>query len=95
MPDPSELAAQYAPPPQTYAPGPEEVAASFPLDPSLGKLRITKFFFDNHDTIPAPANPRAFADELHVELYDPDTGHKWWQSYFVATPEGLADVLRD
>jgi hypothetical protein len=30
-----------------------------------------------------------------VELYDADSGHKWWQSYFVATPEGLANVLRD
>jgi hypothetical protein len=32
---------------------------------------------------------------LHVELYDPDTGHSWWQSYFVATPEGLAKILHD
>ena len=30
-----------------------------------------------------------------MELYDPDSGHKWSQSYFVATPEGLANVLRD
>lgn len=30
-----------------------------------------------------------------MEIYDPDSGHKWWQSYFVATPEGLADVLRE
>jgi len=94
-PDTSEPIARYAPPPKTYAPGPEEVVASFPFDPSLGKLRITKFFFDKHDAIPAPANPRVFADELHVEIYDPDSGQKWWQSYFVATPEGLADMLRD
>jgi len=94
-PDASEVAPEYVAAPRTCAPGPEEVAASFPFDPSLGKIRITKFFFKKSDAIPAPENPRVFADELYVELYDPDSGHKWWQSYFVATPEGLANVLRD
>jgi hypothetical protein len=30
-----------------------------------------------------------------VELYDPDSDHKWWQSYFVASPQGLSQILRD
>jgi hypothetical protein len=95
MPDVGELTPQYSPTPETYVPGPEEIAASFPFDPALGKLRITKFFFDKHDVIPGPENPRAFADELHVEIYDPDSGNRWWQAYFIATPDGLADVLRE
>ena len=50
-PDASEAAPEYVAAPCTYAPGPEEVAASFPFDPSLGKIRITKFFFKKSDAI--------------------------------------------
>ena len=32
---------------------------------------------------------------MHVQLYDPDSGHSWWQSYFVATPRGLEKTLRE
>jgi hypothetical protein len=74
---------------------PQEVAASFPAEPSLGRIRMTKFFFKKLDTIPGPADPSVFADELWVELYDPDSGHEWWQSYFVASPQGLAQILRE
>ncbi|HYM74499.1 MAG TPA: hypothetical protein VE377_00855 [Candidatus Dormibacteraeota bacterium] len=73
----------------------EEVAASLPFDPSLGKIRIRKFFFKKADAIPGPDDPEVFADELNLELYDPDSGHAWWQSYFVATPQGLAKILRE
>jgi len=81
--------------PSVWPPSAEETAASLPFDPSLGKLRIRKFFFKKTDAIPGPDDPDAFADELHIELYDPDTGHAWWQSYFVATPQGLAEILRE
>ena len=37
----------------------------------------------------------ALADELHIALYEPDSGSVWWQSYFVATPSGLSQILRD
>ena len=79
--------------PRVCAPSAEEVAASFPFDPSLGKIRIQKFFFEKVDAIPGPAESEAFADELHVQLYDPDSGHSWWQAYFVATPKGLEKIL--
>lgn len=82
-------------PARVWAPGAEEVAASFPFDPLLGKIRIKKFFFEKVDAIPRPDDPSVFADELHVELYDPDSDHWWWQSYFVATPQGLAQILRE
>ncbi len=78
-----------------WPPSAEEVAASLPFDPSLGKIRIQKFFFNKTDPIPGPDDPDVFADELHIQLYDPDNGHSWWQSYFVATPQGLAQILRE
>lgn len=80
---------------RTWPPSAEEVAASLPFDPSLGRIRIKKFFFDKMDPNPGPEDRDVFADELHVELYDPDCDHSWWQSYFVATPQGLAKILRD
>jgi hypothetical protein len=87
---PSESAAK-----KVWPPSAEEVAASLPFDPSLGKLRIRKFFFKKADAIPGPDDPEVFADELLIELYDPDSDHAWWQSYFVATPQGLAKILRE
>ncbi len=80
---------------RVWPPGADEIAASFPLDASLGKFRITKFFFEKVDAIPGPTDRDVFADELHLQLYDPDSGNYWWQSYFVATPQGLAQILRD
>jgi hypothetical protein len=74
---------------------PQEVVASFPIDPDLGKIQITKFFFKKLDAIPGPPDPGTFADELTVEIYDPDSDHKWLQSYFVASPQGLSEILRD
>jgi len=80
---------------KVWPPSAEEVAASLPFDPALGKLRIRKFFFKKADVMPGPDDPEVFADELFIELYDPDSGHAWWQSYFVATPQGLAKILRE
>ena len=81
--------------PKVWPPSAEEVAASLPFDPALGNLRIRKFYFKKADAIPGPDDPEVFADELNIELYDPDSGHAWWQSYFVATPQGLAKLLRE
>jgi hypothetical protein len=94
-PDAKELQQDGEPEPQVWPPGAEEIAASFPFDPLLGKIQIKKFFFEKVDAIPGPDDPDIFADELHVQLYDPDTDHAWWQSYFVATPQGLARILRE
>jgi hypothetical protein len=80
---------------KVWPPSAEEVAASLPYDPSLGRLRIRKFFFKKTDVSPGPDDPEVFADELNLELYDPDSNHAWWQSFFVATPMGLAKILRE
>jgi hypothetical protein len=81
--------------PKLWPPSAEEVAASLPFDPLLGNLRIRKWYFDKTDVTPGPYDPEVFAEELHVELYDPESGHSWWHTYFVATPLGLANTLRE
>jgi len=81
--------------PKVWPPSAEQVAASLPYDPELGNLRIRKFFFKKADAVPGPDDPEVFADELNVELYDPESDHAWWQSYFVATPQGLTKLLRE
>jgi hypothetical protein len=94
-PDTAELLPSEESNPKVWPPSAEEVAASLPFDPALGNLRIRKFYFKKADAIPGPDDPEVFADELNIELYDPDSGHAWWQSYFVATPQGLAKLLRE
>lgn len=93
--DPTELLPGGESNPKVWPPSAEEVAASLPFDPALGNIRIRKFYFKKADAIPGPDDPEVFADELNIELYDPDSGHTWWQSYFVATPQGLAKLLRE
>jgi len=95
-PDASLTVPQHGPTvPHRWAWQPQDVSAFFPYDPSLGKFRITKFYFEKSDAVMFPQNRSAFADELHLELYDPGSEHTWSQSYFVATPEGLANLLRE
>jgi hypothetical protein len=94
-PDAKELLAEGDSRASEWPPSAAEVAASLPFDPSLGRLRITKFFFAKTDAVPGPSDPEVFADELHIQLYDPDSGHYWWQSHFVATPQGLARILSE
>jgi len=81
--------------PKVWPPSAEEVAASLPFDPALGRIQITRLYFDKTDAIPGPADPEVFAEELHIELYNPDSGHSCWQSFFVATPQGLVGILRE
>lgn len=94
-PDAKELLPEDASTPKVWPPSAEEIAEALPFDPSLGRIRIEKFFFRKTDAIPGPPDPADFADELLVQLFDPDSGHHWWQSYFVATPDGLRNILRD
>ena len=94
-PDPSDLMPSGELAPKVCPPSAEEVAASLPYDPSLGRIRIKRLFFDKTDVHPGPDDPEVFAEELHIELYDPDSDHAWWQSYFVATPQGLANILQE
>jgi len=43
-------------------------------------------------------NPEACyleGEASRAALRTPDSGHYWWQAYFVATPKGLAKILRE
>ena len=73
-----------APPEPTFGP-----------EPQLGPVRITKFYFSKFDLATGPQDPYSFYDELFVELYDSDSGSRWMQSYGVATPRGLEEILKD
>jgi hypothetical protein len=58
-------------------------------------LRIRQHYFRSFDSDSGPPDPECFYDELFVELEDPDTGGSWTISYFVGTPSGIAQVMRE
>ncbi len=70
-------------------------APEFGPEPELGPIRIVKFYFTKFDLNQGPDDPLVFYDELFVELYDGDSGHRWTSSYGVATPAGLSKILED
>jgi hypothetical protein len=62
---------------------------------ALRPVRILNVYFSRFDIIPGPPDPSSFADELFVDLYDENSGHKWTNSYFVTTPKGLDQMLEE
>lgn len=60
----------------------------------LRPVRIIQMYFSKFDFNPGPADPQCFADELFVKLYDENTGYDWTQSFYVATPQGLDEMLQ-
>jgi len=62
---------------------------------ALLPVRIVKLYFSRFDVSPGPPDPAAFADEVFVELYDENSGYQWTNSYFVATPRGIQQMLED
>lgn len=52
-------------------------------------------YFSRFDIVPGPPDPTTFADEIFVDLYNENSGHKWTSSYFVTTPRGLDQMLED
>lgn len=59
----------------------------------LEPIRVTNTYFSTFDYLPGPPDPSSFADELFVECYNADTGQRWTASYFVASPNGIRDLL--
>jgi len=57
-------------------------------------VRIVQMYFSQFDFDPGPPDPKSFADELFVKLYDENTGYDWTQSFYVATPQGLDAMLQ-
>jgi hypothetical protein len=57
-------------------------------------VRIVQMYFAKFDYEPGPPDPKCFADELFVRLYNADHDYEWTGSYFVATPQGLDEMLQ-
>ena len=51
--------------------------------------------FGRLDTDTGPPDPECFYDELFLEIENPDSSDSWTTSYFVGTPSGLAQVMRE
>jgi hypothetical protein len=62
---------------------------------ALRPVRIQNMYFSRFDIVPGPPDPTSFADEIFIDLYDENSGHKWTSSYFVTTPRGLDQMLED
>jgi len=60
----------------------------------LRPVRIVQMYFSQFDFDPGPPDPTSFADEIFVKLYDEHTGYDWTQSFYVATPRGLDEMLQ-
>jgi hypothetical protein len=64
-----------------------------PKAKDLGPLLVTQFNFSQFDAVPGPPDPQSFADELMVDIYDPNTEHRWQTSFVVATPSGIRKLM--
>src|SRR4051812_42281518 len=62
---------------------------------ALRPVRILNMYFSRFDLVPGPPDPTSFADEIFVDLYNENSGHKWTSSYFVTSPRGLDQMLED
>jgi hypothetical protein len=62
---------------------------------ALRPVRILNMYFSRFEVVPGPPDPTSFADEIFIDLYDENSGHKWTSSYFVTTPRGLDQMLED
>jgi hypothetical protein len=58
-------------------------------------LRIRKHYFRSFDSNTGPPDPECFYDELFVEIENPESGDSWTNSYFVGTPSGIGQVMRE
>ncbi len=83
-------AASLEPPKITALPFP---AANEPENQS--RLRLRNHYFRGFDSETGPPDPECFYDELFLELENPGSGDSWTSSYFVGTPSGIAQVMRE
>jgi len=58
-------------------------------------LAIATYNFLGFDSEVGPRDRDCFYDEIMVEVYDRNTGHRWSTRYFVATPLGIAKLMAD
>lgn len=63
--------------------------------PAQGRLRIRNHYFRSFDSEAGPPDPECFHDEVFLELENPESGDSWTNSYFVGTPSGIAQFMRE
>ncbi len=59
----------------------------------FGPVRLRKLYFHNFDALSGPAAPANFVDELTVEVLFKATGAVVENTYTVATPLGLSELM--
>ena len=59
------------------------------------RLRIRNHYFRSFDSDPGPPDPECFHDEIFLELENPESRNSWTNSYFVGTPKGIAQLMRE
>ena len=59
------------------------------------RLRIRNRYFRSFDFETGPPDAECFYDELFVEMEDTVSSYSWTNSYFVATPSGIAQVMQE
>ena len=63
--------------------------------PAQGRLRIRNHYFHSFDSEAGPPDPECFHDEVFLEIENVESGDSWTNSYFVGTPSGIAQLMRD
>src|SRR5262249_25686397 len=53
------------------------------------------YHFAHTDLVRGPADPRDFYDEFFLEMEDAADGHRFSEQFTVATPAGLARLMRE
>lgn len=84
---PTVLQAQDDPTPDPNAPVHPEM--------DFGPVVLTKLYFSGFDAIGGPADPLSFVDDVTVEVYFKQSGSLFENTYTIATPTGLGQLLRE
>ena len=63
------------------------------IEDELLPVHIVRMYFGKFDFESGPPDRGSFADELFVDLYNEDSGYTWTESYFVASAQGLDEML--
>ena len=61
----------------------------------FGPVVLRKLYFNGFDAASGPADPLSFVDDVTLEVYFKQTGALFENTYTVATPAGLTQLLRD
>jgi hypothetical protein len=68
-----------------------------PVHPEMdfGPVVLKKLYFEGCDALSGPTDPLCFVDDVTVEVYFKHTGSLFENTYTVATPAGIDELLRD